>query len=93
VDGLLKQASLYWSWGTTPTEDAKASSAFFHTVGFTGAYGVSHFSSNTLRVLTCAVTPERGAFVHLRSLAERREWFPPCAPIVGLENTRKTGFL
>jgi len=65
VDGLLKQASFYWSWGTTPTEDAKASSVFFYTVDFTGAYGVSHFSSNTLRVLACAVTPELVDFVRL----------------------------
>ena len=55
-------------WKTTPTEDAKASSAFFHTVDFTGAYGVSHFSSNTLRVLTSAVAPGRLGFTHLHAL-------------------------
>ena len=66
--GELKLASLYSSRMTTPTEDAKASSAFFHTVDFTGAYGVSHFSSNTLRVPVCAVAPGRSGFAHPHAL-------------------------
>jgi len=43
ADGELKLTSFYWLWMTTPTEDAKASSAFFHKTNFAGAYGVLPF--------------------------------------------------
>jgi len=43
----------------TPTEDAKASSAFVTTTDYVGAYGVLNFTNNTLRVLLIAVTPNK----------------------------------
>jgi hypothetical protein len=56
------------SWGITPTEDAKASSAFFKTANFIGAYGVLIFSKDTLRVLMVAVASERlGFFIYTPS--------------------------
>jgi hypothetical protein len=66
----LKLASLYSSRLPTPTEDAKASSAFFHTADFTGAYGVPNFSNNTLRVRMFAVAPGQVTITHLHALTD-----------------------
>jgi hypothetical protein len=78
MNGCLKAASFYSSCRTTPTEDAKASSAFFHTVNFAGAYGVSHFSSNTLRVPVSAGAPGRDKFTHPHGSAVH--FLPPPPP-------------
>jgi hypothetical protein len=76
----LKLASLYSSRLPTPTEDAKASSAFFHIADFTGAYGVPNFSNNTLRVRMFAVAPGHGKFTHLQSLTDCVYLSPPPPP-------------
>jgi hypothetical protein len=80
ANGELKLASIYSSGLPTPTEDAKASSAFSHKTDFTGAYGVLNSSSNTLRVLNFAVVLGCVDFTHLYAYSV--PYFPPPPPVI-----------